>query len=80
MTDQIAPEASKAARAILGWNAKALCKAAQVSPHTVGRLESGASIGPEPLQRIAKAFADNGVELLGDGKPGARLVKSVTPA
>lgn len=78
MTVQIPIAASKAARAILGWNAKDLCRAAGVSPHTVGRLESGGEISTEQNERIAQAFAAHGIELLGDGKPGARLVRQKT--
>lgn len=76
MTAEVSPEACRAARAILQWSAKDLCREASVSPNTVGRLESGAGIGPEPSARIAQAFTDQGIELLAEGKPGARLARS----
>ncbi len=79
MTDSLTAIASRAARGILEWSVRDLCREAGVSPNTVGRLESGAGIGPAPTQRIAQAFADHGVELLGDGKPGARLVEAASP-
>ena len=75
MTDHISPSACRAARGILEWSVRDLCREAGVSPNTVGRLESGAGIGPEPTARIAKAFADGGIELLNDGRPGARMAR-----
>ena len=76
MTDHLSAIGSRAARGILEWSVRDLCREAGVSPNTVGRLESGSGIGPDPTARIARAFADHGVELLGDGKPGARLIRS----
>lgn len=76
MTNNLSAIGSRAARGILEWSVRDLCREAGVSPNTVGRLESGAGIGPEPTQRIAQAFADHGVELMGDGKPGARLIRA----
>lgn len=73
MTDHLSAPASRAARGILQWSVRDLCREAGVSPNTVGRLESGIAIGPEPTERIAKAFADHGIELLGGGLCGARM-------
>ncbi len=77
MTDQLSTVACRAARAILRWSAKDLCRAAGVSATTVSRLEAGDGIGPEPTARITSAFAKAGVELLGDGRPGARRSDAV---
>lgn len=76
MTEHLSPIASRAARGILQWSVRDLCTAAAVSPNTVGRLEAGDGVGPEPTARIAGAFAKAGVELLGDGRPGARLTQT----
>lgn len=75
MTDTLSAISSRAGRAILEWSVRDLCREAGVSPNTVGRLESGSGIGTEPTQRIAEAFGAHGVELLGGGKPGARLAR-----
>jgi len=75
MTDNLSAIASRAARGILQWSVRDLCREAGVSPNTVGRLESGSGIGPEPTARISKAFADHSVELLDGGRPGARMTR-----
>lgn len=40
------------------------------------KVEAGGSVRDETAARIAKAFADNGVELLNGGSPEARLTLS----
>lgn len=71
--DALSAPACRAARGLLEWSVRDLCAAAGVSPNTVGRLEAGSGIGPEPTARISGAFTAHGVELLGDDRPGARV-------
>lgn len=73
MGETLSGPACRAARGLLEWNVRDLCSAASVSPNTVGRLEAGKGIGPDPSARISGAFTAHGVELLGDGRPGARV-------
>jgi transcriptional regulator with XRE-family HTH domain len=67
-------EGCRAARAILNWSVRDLLRAAGVSPNTVNKVESGGIIGAEAAGRIAAAFEAHGVEILGDDRPGARLM------
>jgi len=73
MSEQIPAAASRAARAILEWSAKDLCKAARVSATVVSKVEREIEVSTDQNQRIVEAFAEAGIELLGGGKPGARL-------
>ena len=73
MGETLSGPACRAARGLLEWNVRDLCSAASVSPNTVGRLEAGKGIGPDPSARILGAFAAHGVQLLADGRPGARV-------
>lgn len=73
MDDILTAYSSRAARGLLQWSVRDLCAAAGVSPNTVGRLEAGEKIGQHPTDRIVRAFSTHGVELLAEGRPGARV-------
>ncbi|QTC90441.1 helix-turn-helix domain-containing protein [Brevundimonas goettingensis] len=73
---ELTPAAMRAARALLKWTMRDLERESGVALATINAIEN--SKRPRPPQaatatKIAQAFADHGVELLGDGKPGARL-------
>lgn len=69
----LTPEACRAARALLRWSVRDLMREAGASPNTVTKFEGGGEIRPETAAKIVAAFARYGVEVLGDGAPGARL-------
>lgn len=70
---RLRPEASRAARGILGWTVRDLMRAAAVSPNTVTALESGAKVRAETEAKLVAAFEAAGVEILNGDAPGARL-------
>jgi hypothetical protein len=41
--------------------------------NSVVKVEAGGTVRDDTAARIARAFADHGVELLNSGAPGARL-------
>jgi transcriptional regulator with XRE-family HTH domain len=69
----IAGAACRAARALLRWSVLELAHEAKVSPNTIVKLENGGAIRPKSAMRIRARFAHEGVELLDEPTPGARL-------
>ncbi|MFG1383942.1 helix-turn-helix domain-containing protein [Xanthobacter versatilis] len=67
------------ARAALKWSVRDVAAAAQVSPNTVTRIESGGTSNASTLGAIRYAFEAAGVTFLADGEaspaggPGVRL-------
>ena len=57
----------RAARALLGWNAAALAKAAGVSPSTVQRVETGANSIELVRRALVAALDGAGIELVDKG-------------
>lgn len=66
-------EACRAARAILKWSVLDLAHEAKVSPNTIVKLEHGGVVRSRSAMRIRARFAREGVELLDEPTPGARL-------
>jgi predicted transcriptional regulator len=66
-------DACRAGRALLRWSVLELAHQAKVSPNTIVKLENGAAIRPKSAMRIRARFAHEGVELLDEPTPGARL-------
>ncbi|WP_443019445.1 helix-turn-helix domain-containing protein [Sphingomonas adhaesiva] len=63
----------KAARALLGWNADDLARAAEVGVATVRRFETGNEVRPETGHAIQRALEAAGVEFVEAGsimRPG----------
>lgn len=75
MSGKLSAESCRAARALLDWSAKDLCREAKVSPNTVVKLEAGEGVREAPKARIIEAFERHGIELLNGSFPGARLKK-----
>lgn len=71
----LTPEATRAARGLLGWTLQDLARATEVSFETLSRFENGRPMRQSTADRIAAAFAAEGVELVGDDEgTGAMLV------
>lgn len=66
-------DACRAGRALLRWSVLELAHQAKVSPNTIVKLENGAAIRPKSAMRIRARFAREGVELLDEPTPGARV-------
>lgn len=66
-------DACRAARALLRWSVLELAHQAKVSPNTIVKLENGAAIRTKSAMRIRARFAHEGVELLDEPTPGARM-------
>jgi transcriptional regulator with XRE-family HTH domain len=65
--------ACRAGRALLKWSMLDLAHEAKVSPNTIVKLENGGVIRQRSAMRIRARFAREGVELLDEPTPGARL-------
>ena len=65
--------ACRAGRALLKWSVLELAHEAKVSPNTIVKLENGGVIRSRSAMRIRARFAREGVELLDEPTPGARL-------
>ena len=63
----LTPEACRAARGILRWSIADLVHSAYVSPNSVQKIESGASVRRQTTERIVQAFQQQGLELLPRG-------------
>lgn len=70
---ELCGDACRAARALLRWSVLELAHEAKVSPNTIVKLENGAAIRPKSAMRIRARFAHEGVELLDEPAPGARI-------
>ena len=71
----ITPRQIRAARGLLGWEAIELGKRTDLSRETIANIESGRTQAREgSLERIAKAFAESGVEFIPN--EGVRLKPS----
>jgi len=60
----------RAARALLGFDQRALAKAAGLSLPTIQRMESSDGVvrgNVDSLMKLVEALAANGIELIGDG-------------
>ena len=60
----------RAARALLGFDPRALAKAAGLSLPTIQRMESSDGVvrgNVDSLMKLVDALATNGVELIGEG-------------
>ena len=69
----LAGSACRAGRALLKWSVLDLAREAKVSPNTIVKLENGGAIRQRSAMRIRARFARDGVELLEEPTPGARL-------
>lgn len=69
----VAGPACRAGRALLKWSVLELAHEAKVSPNTIVKLENGAPIREKSAMRIRARFAREGVELLDEPTPGARV-------
>ncbi len=60
----------RAARALLGFDQRALAKASGLSLPTIQRMESSDGVvrgNVDSLMKLVEALAANGIELIGDG-------------
>lgn len=69
----IAPEALRAARAILKWSTADLAREAGIAPMTVNAIENGRPYRAGTAEAIIATLAAHGVEILNGGAPGARM-------
>lgn len=67
----------KLARTALAWGVRDLATAADVSTHTISRLERGEELRESTLQRIRQVLEDAGIEFIPEngGGVGIRLKK-----
>lgn len=65
----LSAEQARMARAALKWSVRDVAAAAQVSPNTVTRIESGGMSNASTLGAIRHAFEAVGVRFLADGEP-----------
>jgi len=72
-SETLAGAACRAGRALLRWSVLELAHEAKVSPNTIVKLENGGIIRSRSAMRIRARFAREGVELLDEPTPGARL-------
>lgn len=71
----ITPEASRAARGLLGWTLEMLAERSGVSFGTLTRFENGRPMRGSTAAKIQTAFEAEGVELvIDDDRTGAVLV------
>ena len=63
------------ARAALNWGVRELAAAAEVTPNTISRIESGGAARTDTLERIVFALEAAGIEFIdpNGGGPGVRL-------
>jgi len=71
----LTPEATRAARGLLGWSLQHLATVCGVSFETLSRFENGRPLRESTAAKIAAAFEAEGIELLADeDRTGAVLV------
>ena len=71
----LTPEASRAARGLLGWTLQDLAQASEVSFETLSRFENGRPMRGSTAARIVAALEAQGVELVADAeRTGAVLI------
>lgn len=71
----ITPEASRAARGLLGWSLQDLARAAGMTYESLSRFENGRTMRDANAAKIAQAFEAEGIELiLEEDRTGAILV------
>jgi transcriptional regulator with XRE-family HTH domain len=68
----LAPEALRAARAILKWSTADLARESGVAPMTINAIENGRPARAGTAERLSATLAAQGVEVLGEPTPGAR--------
>lgn len=75
----LTPALVKAARYLAGLSTKDLSKLAKVGEITVKRFESGVSMSPSTLERLAEGLERAGVTVIPNGAegqgPGVRLAE-----
>lgn len=72
---EVAPEACRAARAILKWSMRDLAERSGVAWTTINRLEAGATAREATAAKIVAAFEAEGVDLVGGpDRAGAVLI------
>jgi hypothetical protein len=68
----------KAARALIDMDQGTLAQRAGVNVHTIQNMEGqGAAVfngGEDTVRRVQQVLEGAGVEFLGDGRPGVRLI------
>lgn len=69
----LAPEALRAARAILKWSTQDLARESGVAPMTINALENGRPYRVGTGDTLIAVFARHGVEILNGDAPGARM-------
>lgn len=71
----LTPEASRAARGLLGWSLKDLAERAGVAFTTISQFENGRPSYGSTAAKIEAAFGAEGVEIIGDAdRTGAALI------
>ena len=72
------PEHIRAARGLLNWTQADLADQAGLASTTIKRLEKQGTekASLENINKIISALEDAGIELLNDGRPGARLARA----
>lgn len=71
----ITPEASRAARGLLGWSLQDLARATGLSYESLSRFENGRALRKTNAAKVAGVFEEQGVELiLEEDRTGAVLV------
>lgn len=79
----IKPVQCKMARVGLGIGIRDVARLAQVSPNTVARFESGATLLPRTVETIQRALEEQGAEFTNGDAPGVKLrshVRATRPA
>jgi hypothetical protein len=70
---QITPEQDKAARLVLGWGAKHVCRTLGITPLTLDRAELGRGkdgpASPAVFTRLRRLYEAAGVEFPDGGQP-----------
>lgn len=81
----LSPEMSRAARALLRWDAHELAAAAGLSVSTIKRFERGSIVRAPSVEAMLHAFQDAGLEFIAaggrslDGGPGLRTMPMPEP-
>jgi transcriptional regulator with XRE-family HTH domain len=71
----ITPEASRAARGLLGWSLQDLARATGLSYESLSRFENGRPMRKANAAKVAEVLRDEGVDLiLEEDRTGAVLV------
>lgn len=71
----ITPEASRAARGLLGWSLQDLARATGLSYESLSRFENGRTLRRTNAAKVAAVLEEQGVELiLEEDRTGAVLV------